>query len=118
MDDVAESVEPGDQPVFGSLRMKAIEVVGALFAINSSVADHRIDNQQHSMSDCDSSLLHPGLAADATEEGREETPFPADPGRRPCGLHHSSPNIAIALGSAGIPFAGASGIARTQTTPA
>jgi hypothetical protein len=115
MDDVTHSVEPGDHPVFGSLRMKAIKVIGALFAINDPVADHRINNQQHSMSDCDRRLLHPGLAADAIEEGREETPFPADPGRCPRGLHHGSSDIAIALiGSAGIPFPGASGITWTQ----
>jgi hypothetical protein len=37
------------------------------------------------------------VAADAIEEGREETPFPADPGRRPRGLHHGSPDIALPL---------------------
>ena len=57
------------------------------------------------MSDCGSRLLHPGLAADAIEEGREEAPFPADAGHCPRGLHQSSPDTAIAFGgSAGIPF--------------
>lgn len=103
---VSDAFESASQPLRRALRIAAVEVISADFAILAAIPQNMPGDDENPMGYGDGGLLHSASSRDAVKQRRQVTVFLVR--HYPGILHQHAAQIAIAFpGTAGMTFAGA-----------